>query len=309
MLICIGIDKFTYRAITCEASMQSQLLGGSIKRIGAKKVSRSAAVLDTMWVFRMPKIYGNVIVLSLMISIIACSSSPSRKFVDVPKFQTVSVISSSELPALDHLKSEQEKTLEGAHVGSNTGWASGVALGLACGPFFWLCASAFGSMGYLLGGAGGIVYGATSVSVSEEHIQLIGEYLSKVDQQRDIQKEFYLELVELLPDQIETAARDADVLISPAILTIDVDEDTKERIHLHIKAQLLFSWSDALGKEHFGKEDFDVKSNSALVEDWLVNDGSLFDQAITTSITTLGRKMADHVINRVAIGYDQLSTQ
>ena len=72
--------------------------------------------------------------------------------------------------------------------------ASGMVLGLACGPFFLICSPALGGMGYLIGGAGGIIYGVTSVSGSDEHAQLIGEYLFQIDQQRDFQQEFYLAL-------------------------------------------------------------------------------------------------------------------
>ena len=244
--------------------------------------------------------------LPLVLAIAACSTGKTREYEAVTPFKRVAVVRSDELPGMERLKGGQEKAFEAAGTAGTTGYLAGSALGLACGPFFWLCMPALAGAGYIVGGAGGLVYGATLDSLPAEDARRVGETLSVVMQRRDPQQAFYLGLRDAIPAHLQADPEKADILVSPMLRVINVDEDDRETIHVHFKALLLFTWVDEQGREHFGREEFKLESGSYKVEEWVADSGRKFDEFISFGLQASTLEMATYIeMQATAHGSDE----
>jgi hypothetical protein len=238
----------------------------------------------------------------LALTLFACASPPKKQdFVEIPRFQSVAFVDTDEIPAVEYLKGAGEKSIEGMQVGSTAGISSGMLAGaLLCGvtgPYAGLCITGLGSMGFLVGGAGGLMVGFGGVS--DANADKIRETLSLIDQQRDFQQELKVDLEQLVPEQIIAAPADADIKVAPILILIDVEQDSTKKIHLELKSRLLFTWTDSAGDEYVGKADFTESSDTALIGKWLANNGKRFEQEITVMITGLAKQMTDRINLRV----------
>jgi hypothetical protein len=247
--------------------------------------------------------YANRVgLVALSLALFACTSAPKKQdFAEIPNFQSVAIVDTEEIPAVEYLKGAGEKSIEGMQVGSTTGMASGMVAGaLLCGvtgPFAGICITGLGSVGLLVGGAGGLMVGFGGVS--DNHADRIRETLFFIDQKHDFQRELKLDLLQRVPEEIVVAPAEADIKVAPTLFLIDVEQDSSKKIHLELKGQLLFTWIDSAGDEYVGKADFMEKSDTALIDDWLKNSGARFEQELAVMITGLAGQMTERITMRV----------
>ncbi|TGD70982.1 hypothetical protein E4634_20500 [Mangrovimicrobium sediminis] len=238
--------------------------------------------------------------LYLALCLTACASRPQQDYEPVGRLSQVAVVRSSELTALQRVKSTEESVIEGAEVGGGSGMLAGSALGLVCGPFFWICSPALGGMGLIVGGVGGMVYGGVQGDFTSEQAERISRQLAALNQHRDLQQEMFEQLLGEVPATRQLPAETAPIQVSPIITLIEIDGDDDNRMHLHVKAMLLVSWQDAAGEMHLGKEDFQAKSESAPVDEWLALGGRRFDDFISHSVTQLAADMSHYIDEHAA---------
>ncbi len=234
-----------------------------------------------------------------------CSSSPEKKYEKVATYRRVAIVQAADIPALEQLKGASEKVMESGGAGGTAGMAGGAAVGLACGPFAWLCSPMFAVAGGTIGGLTGMVHGAVDVSVSKADTQRVGESFSRVLGRRQLQEEFWESLSSEVPAQYQADPAQAKIFVSPVITAINIDEDSETSIHIHLDGMLLFSWSDSSGMSHLGREEFKVKSPSAPIDDWVADDARKFDEFLTFALAGMTAGMASYLEEHVATGVEQ----
>jgi len=234
-----------------------------------------------------------------------CSSTPKIEYVEIPDFKTVAIVKTEDLPSIEKLRDVQERTADAAGIGAASGGAAGLATGvLLCGttrPLAGLCISGLGLAGILSGGAGGLIYGL-GTAAEGKHADSINANLSKLEVKYALQQEMLSRLTTQVPADFTLPPGQADVIVSPVLSGINVEQPDEEYMYLRITGNLVFSWRQNGGEEYFGKAEFDYKSSTASVIEWNGNYGKMYDDAVLEGMDDLVRQMNNRLTARINRG-------
>lgn len=233
-----------------------------------------------------------------------CSSTPKIEYVEIPDFKTVAVVKTENLPSIEKLRDAQERTADAAGVGTASGGVAGLATGvLLCGttgPLVGLCISGIGLIGALSGGAGGLIYGL-GTAAEGKYANRINANLSKIEEKYVLQQEMLNRLTAQVPVNFILPPAQADIIVSPVLSAINVEQPDEESMYLLITGYLVFSWRQD-GGEYFGKAEFDHKSPTASIVKWNGNYGKMYEDAILGGMDDLVLQMNHRLTARINRG-------
>ncbi|MCX2982056.1 hypothetical protein EYC98_14430 [Halieaceae bacterium IMCC14734] len=247
------------------------------------------------------------IVLQLLLGamILSCATPAKIEYITIPDFKSVAIVQAADLPSIEKLKDKDQRILDAATTGSASGGVAGMLTGVllcgATGPLAGLCISTMGMAGMVTGGAGGLIYGAATAAEGE-HADSINRNLASVSDKYDYQLEMHNRLISQVPADETRQREQADIIVSPLLSSITVQQLDDEEMYLVLTGNLIFSWTHSNGEEYFGKAKFDYKSATAPIVQWNENQGAMYEEAILDGLQDLAEKMAERVSARIVRG-------
>ena len=241
-----------------------------------------------------------------------CSSTPKIEYVEIPDFKTVAIVKTENLPSIEKLRDAQERTADAAGVGAASGGVAGMATGvLLCGttgPLVGLCISGIGLIGALSGGAGGLIYGL-GTAAEGKYADRINANLGKVEEKYVLQQEMLSRLTSQVPANFILPPAQADIIVSPVLSGVNVEQPDEDHMYLLITGYLVFSWQQDGGEEYFGKAEFDYKSPTALIVKWNGNYGKMYEDAILGGMDDLVLQMNHRLTARINRGAQSIEVK
>ena len=238
-----------------------------------------------------------------------CASTPEVEYVEIPAFKSVAIVKAEDMPSIERIRESQEIIADSASVGVASGGAAGLAAGvLLCGttgPLAGLCISGLGLAGVLTGGAGGLIHGAVN-DAEGKYAESINKNLANIGEKYDLQNEILIRLKSEVPSEYVLEPKKADIVVSPILSQINVEQPDAERMYLRLTGNLVFSWSTNDGEEYFGRAEFDYKSTTANVKEWHRSRGRMYTESVFAGMDDLVNQMSERILVRLKHGSQTL---
>ncbi|MDH3639804.1 MAG: glycine zipper family protein [Gammaproteobacteria bacterium] len=182
-----------------------------------------------------------------------------------------------------------DRASEGAGTGAAVGTVGGAVIGAAaCGPFWGLCAPAFAMYGAIAGTVAGSMYGFTGLSETDS--SYVNEVMSRLDQERDFQKELSSQLDTRIPQEMKATPDSADVQVIVQLNRIEFIQRSEEHIQTQAVATLTFGSARRQASTMYGQE-FRATSPARDIDELLADDGIGFADAIDDCVAQLSSEM------------------
>ena len=156
-----------------------------------------------------------------------------------------------------------------------------MAAGAFCGPYWGLCAGAFGMVGWLAGGLTGAMYGFTGIS-EQDSIRL-GKKMKALQSEWDFQSDLVEHVKQTVPNAMLAEPESAEI---HAILVLEGVEfiNLNQEVFLKTYARLTFTLNDSAREPAIGSKIFTGLSNASDIEEWLGYESEGMKQAMEESL-------------------------
>jgi hypothetical protein len=220
-----------------------------------------------------------------------CSSNKSRS---LPEFESVAV--TSILKPADGIQAtkDSDTSKAGGGVGAKGGAAAGAATSLLCGPFVVFCLPVLVPAGALVGSTAGGVAGSVADTLQawpKEQAERAEAILSGIDERRDFFVEIRDGLAAKVPPGRAGTLQDADAVMYVGPKTIELVQSERSRLALRMTAVMNAEWNRDKRTPRTEKREYIYQTDERPVEEWLDEDGAVFDAAFTECIQMIVNSM------------------
>jgi len=259
--------------------------------------------------------------LSLLLS--SCAQAPRTSTTnELPQFERLAVITPEMLTGFEWADSHTDRHYEGSHrgdvppgtsVGMFGGAAGGTAIGVGVcapsaivGPIYFGCVTMYALTGAAVGGIAGAAGGTyVTTGFSQTDIAYLDAVISRIDQERDYQKEVAAHLKQQLPPEMQSTPELADAQVLAILKRINLLKRSDDQMQIKITGLLVFreeveveTDQDEFFRPEVQKErqtthtiEFSAMSPEEKVDLWLADDGKRYGVAVSDCVTDLASQM------------------
>jgi hypothetical protein len=221
--------------------------------------------------------------------LIACTTAPSLKPIPAGGNVSFHVAASQKYPGVVDV--HNTAISDGVGVGVGSGFLAGGLWGLSCGPWAVLCVPLGAGLGIGVGGAAGLVVGATG-TLSQEKVDRVKERLVKLE----LNHPLLVELRRNLEDRaqkfwtLEPASSTPLVIVELQEMKLDATRDEQLRFVFRI---LVSQREITSGRELVrNQKSYEYTTPFATMVAWMDENNDLLD----TSFKTASQQMAAQII-------------
>lgn len=231
---------------------------------------------------------GTALALLLAAMLCGCASTGSNPY---PYFETISIEALPPAPTEenDAVPSTGESIVGGAAGVAMGSLMTGLAMSLACGPYFAVCFAGTGAAS--LGGAAvGAVVGA-SLALSSEDAEKVTRYLDDLQQRRNLGDEMAAALANRLPASRLSEPHTADAHLSLEVQGLRALAGFKDTIGFWVAVEATLEWNRDQREPHKRTRGFACQTETLPLEEWLNSASTDAQQALTDCIDELASEV------------------
>lgn len=219
----------------------------------------------------------------------ACASTSPRLNLIHPKDEVsiVAPAASAEPTAPDiHNQALIDSGVTGAMIGG-IGYG---AVGLGCGPLFWICVPLAASVGSLVGGAAGVAVG-TAQGLDDPVAERITSKLSNHLAQHNPQVALLANVVTRAQTRWTLVPPPAARQVQVAFARIGLQTKDKGPVVLVMQAVVTITYPDKAGRAKTRRQVFNYQSPPGYMASWLSEDGEYLALRLNDAYQTLGENI------------------
>jgi hypothetical protein len=235
---------------------------------------------------------------SALLALVITSGCALWKDPDPPAFQRVALQSRVVKDSGGALEGDlhADTTIKGALLAGAglgvSGAGIGLSLGFGCGPIGAIvCVPVFTVAGLVIGGVTGAVVGGIG-GLPWQTAGQVNQILVDLQHRRDFAAEIQREIETEIPREKQTSADQAEAIVTARLDSVDLRQHYSERLSLRIYGSMTQEWDRGSGEPKQRTCDYEFTTATRDVEDWLLDDGELFDIAFTEAIHSFASWMA-----------------
>ena len=180
---------------------------------------------------------------------------------------------------------------QGAKSGAEAGGATGAAVALSCGPFWWICLPLFAGGGAVVGAGTGAVIGGTQGVSGDQAAQVTARIVQHV-QQNDPQQALVASIVHRAEAHWRIVPPPAERELVVHLDAIRLHKKIDGPVVLVLRATAGYYFVDPNGKQKYLARTFEYKGPETYIDSWVGSNDEFLMQRFNDAYQT----MADTIV-------------